>query len=30
MHQGSAVIPDSSNIDYKVEVVSCGLEHEDN
>ena len=26
----SAVIPDSSNLDYNIEIVSCGLEHEDN
>ena len=29
-HSGNAVIPDSSDIVYKVEVVSCNLEHEDN
>ena len=29
-HKGEAVIPNSSNIDYKIEVISCGLEHEDN
>jgi len=29
LESSSAVIPDSSNLDYNIEIVSCGLEHED-
>lgn len=26
----TAVIPDSSNLDYNIEIISCGLQHQDN